>query len=102
MTDDGAGAAFDDDGGPTHDGGQPHVYDLGEGESPSEGVILAVSAILGRPPDELDPLYDAVDPDALDSFFDRGRGGGRDARVTFPFEGLTVTVDSGERVHVTE
>lgn len=39
-------------------------------EQPSEAVISGVAAVSATPPDELDPLYDYIDPDALNSLFD--------------------------------
>lgn len=99
MTDDGTGPAFGSDGG-SGDEGSAFVYDLVDGESPSEGVLLAVSAVVGAPPEELDLLYDAVDPDALDALFSRRRDGPRRTRVTFRFSGLTVTICERDRVEV--
>lgn len=41
-------------------------YDPTESESITEVVIDAVAAVSGRDPLDLPPLYEAVDPDALD------------------------------------
>jgi len=42
----------------------------------STAVVEAVSASTGRPVSDLPPLYDAVDPDALDALFaDRAADG---------------------------
>lgn len=99
VTDDGRGTAFGGEGGPD-DNASRYVYDLEDIESPSEGVVLAVSAVVGRPPDELDPLYDAVDPDALDALCSRRQNGSLRTRVTFRFEECTVPVDGTDRVEV--
>lgn len=37
---------------------------------PSEAVITGVSIVSNTPPENLDPLYDRIDPDVLDSLFD--------------------------------
>lgn len=64
-------------------------------------VIDAVSAAADRPPGEIGPLNDVIDPDALNDVFgstrdDRRRTGGW---IRFPFEGFSVVVD-GERREV--
>jgi hypothetical protein len=67
----------------------------------SLAVIEAAATVVDRPPTELGPLSDAVDPEALDELFapaldGRPRAGGT---ICFPFEGLLVVVD-GERREV--
>lgn len=62
----------------------------------SSTVVMAVAAVLDRDVTELDPLDDAVDPDALDALFvpkpdGTERGGGE---LSFRFGGCTVTVAS--------
>ena len=60
-------------------------------------VVETVADALGADAMELGPLYDVIDPDALDLLFEpprRSTGG----RVTFTFEGCTVTVDADGRV----
>lgn len=75
-----------------------HVYRLDADESPCVGVVSAVAAVAGREPIAMEPLYDAVDPDALDRLVG---GGAIDlARVTFEYLGYTVTVDPPGRVIV--
>lgn len=67
--------------------------------SPSTGVVETVSRAVGRDPKALDPLYDSIDPDALDaivgssdSWRDRD-----DTTVSFGFAERRVTVTgSGE------
>lgn len=44
------------------------------GKTPSEAVIMALAEAKNVAPTELDPLYDTIDLDALDSLFN-GRGG---------------------------
>lgn len=84
-------------------------YELSPSESPSEAVVAAVSAASGAEPladcddatEVLDPLYSAVDPDALDCIFGAtGPGEARTGcRVTFDYHGHEVTVH-GDRVTV--
>lgn len=56
---------------------------------PSEDVVQTVAAREGADPTSLDPLYEAIDPDALDSAVDSG------AVVSFEYEGYEITVDEG-------
>jgi len=48
-------------------------------------------------PLELPPLYDAVDPDALDDLFASGRQNGtaQSGRIEFQYNGYTVIVEFG-------
>lgn len=56
---------------------------------PSEDIVQAVAVREGTDPTALDPLYEAIDPDALDAVVDSG------AVVTFEYEGYEITVDEG-------
>lgn len=84
--------------------GQPLVCGVGRGETVSEAVVRAVAAATGRPAtpgrdgptDDLDELFDAVDPDALDTLF-RGRS---DGRVVFYWSDCEIAVDGGTTVVV--
>lgn len=100
MTDDGTMAVSEGIGCSSGGDASTCVYQLADDESPSEGVVFAVSAVVGRPPEALDPLYDTVDPDALDALLSRSQDGERRIRATFPFAGLAVTVDGPDRVEV--
>jgi hypothetical protein len=85
-----------------------HTYEIAATESVSDAVIRAVSAATGHAPSPdpenpgacLDPLYTAIDPDALNSIFDPTGTSGptSDGEVTFRYHGYTVTVESAGRV----
>lgn len=69
----------------------------------STTVVTAVAGITGVEPTDLPPLYDVVDPGALDRLFGSQspaptRDGGR---VTFSYAGCTVVVSGADRVRVT-
>lgn len=72
-----------------------------EKETVSEAVIRTVAVRANKSPRELPPLYDSVDPDALDILFeptaDRSRFGGE---VRFPFAGYRVRVSTRSPVAV--
>ena len=92
---------------------ETYTYDLDPGESLSQGVIAAVSAVTGVAPvgswpkdaegvPALDPLYDAIDPDALDSLFANPADGSTrpGGRVTFTYHGHRVSARGDGRVIV--
>jgi hypothetical protein len=60
-------------------------------------VVRAVSAATETPPDKLPPLYQAIDPDALDVVFDHSDTEGA---VEFQYAGRTVTVFADRTVNV--
>ena len=90
TSDPGEGVAY-----PTTDERHRVEFALAE-EAPSAVVVTAIAAISGQKPDELDPLYTAVDPDALDSLFAPTASGGHraDVEVTFRYHGYEVAVRS--------
>ncbi|WP_255171026.1 HalOD1 output domain-containing protein [Natrononativus amylolyticus] len=58
-----------------------------------EQIVDGVAALEGTDPLELPPLFDAVDPDALEAIFAPTDGGTpRIGRIEFPYAGHTVTV----------
>lgn len=81
-------------------------YERTTDERPSTAVVTAVSAVAGKPvapaadttdgewdqADVLLPLYEAVDPDALDALVASGDGRDADLTVTFTYCDYTVTV----------
>lgn len=59
----------------------------------SYGVVTEVSRVKGVAPDELRPLHDVVDPDALEALFDSGDGKPiRNGHISFTYEGYLVEV----------
>lgn len=63
-------------------------------QTTSEAVLAAVAERRGIDETKLErPIYDAVDPDALDSLFRSGAG-----EVTFRYLGYRVTVDADRNV----
>ena len=62
----------------------------------SEAVVATVADRADADPTDLPPLYDAIDPDALDAIFRDGRPG----RVSFEYAGYEVTVCGRDQVTV--
>lgn len=62
---------------------------------PTHAVVESVAQRAGVDETELPPLYDAIDPDALDAIFDHRGDWPSDAgpRVIFSYAGFEVTVE---------
>lgn len=70
--------------------------------SPSTAVVETVAIAAGREPTVLEPLYETVDPDALDALIrsgDRDSTGG-DTAVKLALDGYEVRVERGGTVVV--
>ncbi len=59
---------------------------VGADEPPSAAVVDAIAALRDRAADQLTPLYDSIDPDALDEVLASGAA----AVVVFSYEEYTV------------
>lgn len=66
-------------------------HDWDQDGSLSTSVVTAVSQVTGDDPTEIDPLYEVIDPDALDRLVD-SLGDDADGQVTFTLNGCAVTV----------
>ncbi len=80
-------------------------YRLQDGERPSTAVVNAIANHEDASADEIGPrLYDAIDPDALDSLF-RARVDGQDrdgGKAVFSYRGYEITYESDGVVHVAD
>lgn len=69
--------------------------------SVSMAVVDALAEARGVSPLEMkEPLYDAVDPDALDNLFESGSDTLKSGRVVFTTSGYEVTVTARDEVYV--
>jgi hypothetical protein len=92
-------------------GRRTRTREVAADESFSEAVVSAVADVSDTDPvpdpagdgaAALDPLFTAVDPDALDAVFGGGsRADGANGRITFAYSGHEVSVHSEGRVSVT-
>lgn len=64
-------------------------------------IVEAVSNVTGRQSNQLGPLYDVVDPDALKLLLSGFSPTPRDLELTFTFEGCRVTVHADGTLMVT-
>lgn len=70
--------------------------DVTESGPAHEQVVRAVANADGVGPTDLQPLYETVDPEALDALFEPGV----DGTVAFTYEGHDVVIDSADGVTV--
>ena len=70
--------------------------------APSQAVVERIAALENVGPTELDPLYEAIDSDALDTLV--GAAGYRDStlQIEFTYHGYTVTVTGEGVIHIDE
>ena len=64
---------------------------VGGAQKPSTAVIELLARVEGADPVELDPLYGAIDPDALDALCDAGSGF---ESIEFTYHGYLVGITS--------
>ncbi|MFW5938032.1 MAG: HalOD1 output domain-containing protein [Halanaeroarchaeum sp.] len=57
-------------------------------------VVTSIADVTGQDPADLDPLWDSVDPDALDSFVAHASETSTPYQLTFQYQGYTVTVEN--------
>ena len=70
---------------------------VGREQSASEAVTEVVAVATNTSPTDLPPLYDSIDPDALN---DVVRSLGDEGRVVFPYFGCTVAVNGDGNLEV--
>lgn len=89
------------EGGAAGEGTLRHTYDW-EDVRPSAAVVEMVAIAADREPFGLQPLFDAIDPDALDALVDRHDAErSTDTSVSLRYAGHDVTVRSDGEVTVT-
>jgi hypothetical protein len=77
------------------------AYQVDENTHPSTGVTLAVSKLTDTEPTELaETLYEALDPDALDSLF--ASDCAENVTTSFEFSGCRVQVEGGRQILVSK
>ena len=74
-----------------------HRYEWPDDTDLSVAVIEAVASVSGRDPTEIEPMYEYVDPDALDALFESGERRTAGSTVSFPVaDHLVVAHSDGE------
>ena len=72
------------------------TYHVDEDETISESVVHALAAATDTPAQSLQPLYDSVNPDALDLIFE----GDRTGCIVFSHAGHRITVRGSGKIAV--
>lgn len=80
--------------------GEIHETQIGD-RKPSEAVVDVVAAVRDVEPAALTPLYQTVDPDAIDSLCTND-GLGAEPTIRFTYEELIVTVSASGVITVVE
>ena len=78
---------------------RPDAFDDGV----SIAVVYAVAATRGVDPLEVPPLYDWIDPEALDALFDQAivpTADGRNRHVEFRYDGHDVTISATDDLEI--
>lgn len=75
------------------------LFHAPRGESVLMNTVDAVADFKDVPASELAPMYDSVDPEALEQLVD---GSGSPVHVTFRYEGLDITVRTDGRISIRE
>ena len=70
-------------------------------EVPSNAIVTTVAALADVPVDELPPLYEYVDPDALNGLFD-SPDARSDLQLSFSYLDYDVTVHQAGEIVVTD
>lgn len=73
-------------------------YEIDTDESASIAVVRAIAAYTETEPEALDPLYGAIDPEALTNLIADSNA---DVRVEFEYNGCAVSIDA-EQVRIAE
>ncbi|WP_081443517.1 HalOD1 output domain-containing protein [Haloterrigena turkmenica] len=69
-------------------------------ESASQAIIRGIAAVKGVPPRNFQPLYDSVDPEALDGLLEHSRRHSTDTSVEFTHDGCSVLVRSDGEITI--
>ena len=79
--------------------GESPLITIAAGEDPTGRVVVdAVAAVSNTAVEDLTPIFEVVDPDALDALFTQSSTG----RVTFAYEGYGVCVFADGMVAITD
>ncbi len=78
----------------------PNMNTKLETVTPSQAVVERIAALEEADQAELDPLYETIDPEALDTLVETTERSNPSLQIDFPNNGYEVTVSSGGIVSV--
>ena len=73
---------------------------LSPSESVNEAVVQTIATLENVDPTEIEPLYDSIDPDALEALIERGSRHQSETAVEFDYSGYRVRVSTTGELHV--
>ncbi|WP_049927262.1 HalOD1 output domain-containing protein [Halopiger goleimassiliensis] len=79
-----------------------HSFDWHDSPTVSYAVVMAVSEVTDAAPDALEPLYDALDPDALNRLLEHwsARPGDAGGSLEFEYGAYSIVVEANGRGYV--
>ncbi|MFP8953246.1 HalOD1 output domain-containing protein [Natrialbaceae archaeon A-arb3/5] len=84
------------------DGGTKIRLQYGDARSPTHEVVKGVAALQERSDTEIDPLYDRVQTEAMNTLIDHAQRGDRYVGVEFTLEEYAVVVTSDGTICITD
>jgi len=79
------------------------TFDPADGDEPSEAIVMAVAAVANADPLELSPLYEVVEPGALDTLVEHAHRTGAGAhQVWFRYEGFEVGLRTDGQIRIVD
>lgn len=94
-------ARLGEHGSPNEDRRRMRQTVVADGEELHTQIVTTVAEVTRTDPLQLPPLFDAVDPDALESLFAPTTTGTRLGTIEFPYAGRTVTVEFDDGATIT-
>lgn len=69
----------------------------------TETIVRAIAIVTNTPPTDFEPLYESIDPDALNQLFTRPNGDSpqNTSQVSFSYNDCTVQVDATGTIEIT-
>ena len=81
----------------------PYTAQIDQSERMVSAIVSGVAACTGRGVTDLPPLYNVVDPEALEQMFTSPRGSRRrsnDERIVFTYAGCEIVIDGDNELTV--
>ena len=82
---------------------EPYTARIGQSERMVSAIVSGVVACTDRGVTDLPPLYNVVDPEALEQVFTSPPGSRRrsnDERIVFTYAGCEIVIDGGDELTV--
>ncbi|MDY7080850.1 MAG: HalOD1 output domain-containing protein [Halobacteria archaeon] len=67
---------------------------------PSVAIVEAISVITNQKPEDIEPLYNRMDAEAMDDLILSARENSTDLQVSFKHDGVDILVNSDGEIHI--